>query len=490
MKIGKRIIKTSIAVFLSLAVFLLLYALNYAIGLRQSPNELSTDPVYWYAPTNFYTPFFASIGAVYAMHRNVAQSREQAKLRSVGSVVGGYYGFFVIALVEWLFLDALNMEKGSFLYSFFLYFIVALGIVGLIALTVRLKISYVAFISCLTYLSVTVSIRNGGMNAFLFATNRIVSTVIGVLIALFVNTFPQYLIKNRNILFASSLDNAMLNSKHVLSPFMEYKLNALTGERCRFTFMTTRAMTSLAGIFQNVRLVNPIVVMTGCAIYDPVTKEYDSVVCVRPDLRTEAEALFEKHGVRPLSYLINENVLQCYYEKLDSEGAKLYYETRRKHASYSFVQAKVPPQLSVAQYVIVEKNEVVDALIQEFQTLSTAEEFNVIHYPFERLAGYSFLKINYKNAQKVTALEKLKGDCDFVVCFGSGRTDLEAMRRADFSFCLSSAHDYVKEVADYVIPSDEPDEIVKQMAKIFHARNYRKYLEGLKRRAEQEKEGR
>jgi hypothetical protein len=42
------------------------------------------------------------------------------------------------------------------------------------------------FISCLTYFSVTISIRNGGLPVFLFATNRVLSTLVGVGIALLI----------------------------------------------------------------------------------------------------------------------------------------------------------------------------------------------------------------------------------------------------------------------------------------------------------------
>ncbi len=484
MKIGKRTIKTFIAVLLAMGIYIVLYALNFACGIELTPRELSSATEYWYAPTNFYTPFFAGIAAVYAMQQNIASSRKQAKIRSVGSIVGGYYGFIIIQLFEWIAIDLCKMESGSILYDAILYAIASAGIIFLIVLTVKLKVTTATFVACLTYLSVTVSIRNGGMSPFLFATNRILSTLIGVMIALFVNTFPHYFTKNRNILFVSSLDNAMLNAKHELSPFMEYKLNALTGERCNFTFMTTRAMTSLKSIFKNVELKNPIIVMTGCAVYDPVERTYGAVVSIDSELRKEPEALFEKYGVNVFSYLIIENFLHCYYDSVEGAGANAYYAKRRRSSAYSFVKAKVPKDLDVEQYVIIERDEIVKSIIADFEKLPTAGEFNVICYPFQGMEGYSFLKINYKYALKEKALETLKiGKVNFIVCFGSGRTDVEAMRRADFSFCLESSPDYVKEAADYVIPSEEPEEIVKAIAKIFHKKNYKKYLDGLKTQA-------
>ena len=115
MKIGKRTIKTFIAVLLAMGIYIVLYALNFACGIELTPRELSSATEYWYAPTNFYTPFFAGIAAVYAMQQNIASSRKQAKIRSVGSIVGGYYGFIIIQLFEWIAIDLCKMESGSIL---------------------------------------------------------------------------------------------------------------------------------------------------------------------------------------------------------------------------------------------------------------------------------------------------------------------------------------------------------------------------------------
>lgn len=480
MKIGNRIVKSAIAVFLSLAVFLALHALNLLLGYDQSTFELSIDPDYWFVPTNFYTPFFAGIAAVYALSRNVAESRQQAKLRSLGSVVGGYYGYIVIAVTEWLFLDLIKLGNGTILYRFILYAIVSLGIIGLLAITVKFKITYVSFISCLTYLSVTVSIRNGGMDPFLFATNRVLSTVIGVLIALFVNTFPQRRTQNKNILFVTSLDSVKLVDGK-LNSFMEYKLNSLLSEGCGYTFMTSKAISSFVGVFKNVKLVNPVVVMSGCALYDPVQQGYEGVVSIPSERRKPVEEIFAKHKISILSYVINQHAMFAYYESLNGKGVRAYHESRR-HTSYSFVQASVPEDLSVAQYVAIEKNDLVAELVGELRALPCAKEYNIVSYPFALLDGYSLLKVNDRAVKAYEAFERLKQEkgYDFVVCFGSNYADIATMKTADYSVCLKNAPQAVKDVADFVLPSDDPERAMRMIARTFHTKDYKKFLQQLK----------
>ena len=70
----------------------------------------------------------------------------------------------------------------------------------LIELTVKLKQTDAVFITCLTFLSVTISARNGGMPVFQFATNRVLSTLIGVGVSLLVNNYIFHLNRcNKNI---------------------------------------------------------------------------------------------------------------------------------------------------------------------------------------------------------------------------------------------------------------------------------------------------
>ena len=81
--IGLRNIKTAIAVFITLMFKLVLVLL---IGEEQA--------FVW------YTPFFAAIAAAYSMHKDVQSSLRQAKIRSLGSIIGGLYGILIVLLVE------------------------------------------------------------------------------------------------------------------------------------------------------------------------------------------------------------------------------------------------------------------------------------------------------------------------------------------------------------------------------------------------------
>ena len=166
--IGKRIIKTAVTLFLILLIYIFLLWIDGLFGIDSSSFK---------APSNMYTPFFAGIAAVYATHRDKKSSIKQAKIRSFGSILGGYFGMIIVLIIEFIFINLLNLENTHLLlYYLFRYLLVTISLIPLIMITVKLKQVDAVFITCLTFLSVTISARNGGMPVLQFATNRVLST--------------------------------------------------------------------------------------------------------------------------------------------------------------------------------------------------------------------------------------------------------------------------------------------------------------------------
>jgi hydroxymethylpyrimidine pyrophosphatase-like HAD family hydrolase len=54
------------------------------------------------------------------------------------------------------------------------------------------------------------------------------------------------------------------------------------------------------------------------------------------------------------------------------------------------------------------------------------------------------------------------------------------MKQSNFSVALSTADLKVKQIADYVIDSDQPDDLIKLMKKIYYAKDPISYLYQLK----------
>lgn len=478
MRLGQRTLKTFFALIIGLGIYVLLFLLNKLLGFNEVPSYYVTSTEFWYAPTNFYTPFFAGIAVCYAMQGSIEQSLAQAKLRCVGSIVGGYWGYVIVVIFN--FINSItNLDKSSQYYYFLLYGLVCLGIIILMNLIRITKTAYAGFIACLTYLAVTISVRNGGMGAFLFTNNRVISTIIGVYLAVYVNSFPHFKHKNKNILFISGLDSTLYDQNTKLVPGNINRIRDISHWDMKLTFMTSRNADYVMKSFEPAKLTLPMIVMNGCAIYHPDTKKYSDIKILNKDTCNEIENILLSLKVNSFKYVYNEEKFDCYYDNLNEQGSRAYFN-KNKDTNLKLVKAIIPADLTPSMFLIVEKEEKIREIKNSLERFKDTE---IYEYDFNGLDGYKTLRIMSKEANKINALNKLKDyiDYDYIVVAAGRAYDKEMVERADFSFCLNHAATNIKENVDYIIDSNDSKDIITLMEKIYFKKNYKEYLDGLRK---------
>lgn len=151
-KPGMRILKSSLAVFIC-----------FLIGFVRSGGM----------------PFYSAIAAMLCMQRDVKSSVKAAINRTVGTFIGGASGMLV------LFLFGAYPGMPGLVKCL----ILAACVIPLMFITVLIGRSSAAYITCVVFLSVTVS---HGMDEapWLFAVNRVIDTLIGIAVSLLVNLLP------------------------------------------------------------------------------------------------------------------------------------------------------------------------------------------------------------------------------------------------------------------------------------------------------------
>lgn len=111
--------------------------------------------------------FFACIGAVVAMERNIYLSLRAALIRNVGTILGGAIGILI----------------GSFTKNIF---IMALGLIPLIGLSNRIRKQESIVPGAIVYFAVF--FLNNMEDCWRYGVTRILGTLTGTIIALLVNT--------------------------------------------------------------------------------------------------------------------------------------------------------------------------------------------------------------------------------------------------------------------------------------------------------------
>ena len=265
--IGLRNIKTAISVVICLFIFIIVLGINYACTGS------------FVGATKWYTPFFAALASAYSVATSKQESLRQAKIRIVASVIGGLVGvLFVFLYIKisncpWPFslMNSIGvMDEAVDPISYLLSMIVPCLLVGfctmiVIHICVICNQKQAAFVSVLTLTAVMCSL---GTDPIQYGFTRILSTVIGVLVALGVNLFhlPRY--NNKSRLFLLGIDGEYVADDNKIDGFAKFTLNSLSFAGANISLLTTKTPAFLIPMLQDVQLNCPIICMSGSALYD------------------------------------------------------------------------------------------------------------------------------------------------------------------------------------------------------------------------------
>jgi hydroxymethylpyrimidine pyrophosphatase-like HAD family hydrolase len=463
-KIGLRNIKTALAILITLLFYLLIHVIN--------PEVASL----------WYSPFFAGIAAAYSLQSDYTASFRQARIRSMGSIIGGVYGVFIVNMYEMVLHNPIETSLISSLNLLTFYLLVAVAVVPLIYSTVIMKQTMATFVTVLTYLSITVSIRNN-LPIEYFAVNRIFSTIFGVLVALMINGIHFNHIKNKDILFVSGLDGTLFIDNQELSGYTKHKLNHLIRHGANITVATTRTPSTLFQALNGVSFNLPLIIMKGAALYDIKKQEYLETKPICQDDRTILEYYFEKEKKSLFAYSVIDDVLSVFNGPIINLAEKYYYEQHKKDFYKNHITGLPDKDCQILLFMLIDIEEEIFRMAKEIRELNPDQTLDIQVYPFEGMYGYYFMRIYDHRSKKYEAIKELVAAYNFnkVVVLGSKVFDIPMMQSSDYSIALGSASNEVKSAADLVLKDTNPDAIVAQISKIFSMR----HPERLKKKNEQ-----
>ncbi len=174
-KIGQRIIKSAIAVFLC-----------FVVSMFRAQQGIV---------------FYSCIAAVLCIQQDTKNTKKVAWNRIVGTLIGGFMGMFVLQFIRSFISDD---------YVLLQYLLISCMIVVVIYITLLVKKPTASYISCVVFLSVCVS-HAMDVTPYLFALNRIFDTLIGIAVAYVVNTFHLPHVDHSDALFVVQMDRSLVN---------------------------------------------------------------------------------------------------------------------------------------------------------------------------------------------------------------------------------------------------------------------------------------
>lgn len=125
-------------------------------------------------------PYQSSVAAIVCMQPTLKSARNAALDRTLGTLIAGLFAYLFILL----FRDSLALDSQSLLY----YLCISLCTLPLMMLILRIKKPGALAISLMVFLIIV--LKGGDGNPILFTLNRVLDTLIGIVVALFVNWLP------------------------------------------------------------------------------------------------------------------------------------------------------------------------------------------------------------------------------------------------------------------------------------------------------------
>ncbi len=467
-KIGLRTIKTAIAVFLCCMFYFALQLIELINGV---PDDLAFT---------IYNPFFASIATAYSIGSTRKKSLSQAKNRCIASFIGGGVGIALVSIFElfapWPLLSRATIESAIIVEAFVAYILTALCVIVTVVLGLLFKQPNAIFVAILTLTSVTINPNEGlaathGICAF--GLNRIGSTVVGVLIALGVNTFrlPR-LNKNKDILFMIGIEGALEEGKEKLYGFFEYKIHDFIDMDINLSLYTTRPPMTFMHILPTLNLKCPVVCCSGAALYD--TREHKYLYsCPLPlnENKVILDKLKEMNAVPFVNYVIDDSMLITTSNK-DYKYNNYYYKSRLDRAYCNVYEREVLEDKEILNYLLLDTKDNINKLYEAFKDDYYCVISDVLD-DFGQGKDLSYLKIYNKNVELMYGVKEYAYKNGFrIASLTSNPNSNYLLEASDIKATFESNKTF--DNPDIIIKSNSYNELFKKINTIYYSKKYKK----------------
>ena len=301
---GQRIVRSVISVWLCMVVYVLR-------GMRGEP-------------------FYSIIAALQCVQPYSSNMLNEGKDRIYGTMIGAFWGSAI------LFFELLP-EGQSFRTTVLFYILLGLFSGLVIYSTVLLGIAQYALFSTVVFLGIAMY-HIEDANPYIHVFYRTFETIIGVGVAIVVNSVHLPRVRDKETLFVSGIDYVLFREDRELSRYTKVELNRFLEEGIHLSVMTRQTPATVREILSEINLRLPIIAMDGAVLYDLQTMKYVRKVKIKPDLVREITDFLHSEGMPFFVNTIQDNLLVIYfkdYKDLILEEVKDAYHDGVQHEHLS-----------------------------------------------------------------------------------------------------------------------------------------------------------
>lgn len=348
-------------------------------------------------------PFYSALAVLQCIQPYTDSTKNMGKKRTTGTLIGAFWGLIML-----LILIAVSGGKMEDMHVSILQYLLISVFTGVVLYsTVLLDCTNSSYFSCVVFLSITVN-HITDENPFLFVLNRVVDTMIGVVLAILINKVHMPRKKLKDILFVSGVDDTILTKEMTLTSYSKVELNRLIDDGMKFTISSMRTPASIREALPGVHIKNPVIAMDGAVLYDMNENAYLKKCTMSRD---QAQFMTDQLKKYELAYFTNtvvDDLLVIYYEELSNISMKGVYERRRKSLYRNYVKTDQPMYENVVYLFVVDTMDKLRRFYDQLQQMEEAADYRLVLNESQYLEGYGNIKIYHKDATRDKMLKTLK----------------------------------------------------------------------------------
>ncbi len=342
---------------------------------------------------------FSVIAAMHGVQPYTKDMRPAILKRLVGTLIGAAWGLFLILIERKLMPDGIPNEILH-------YFLIGLGAGVLIYSTVLFNVEELAFLSVVTFMSVTI-VYLQDTNPYIYSFHRMLDTLIGAAVAEFVNRLQLPRSRKLNTLFVSAIGLSILGANNQISAHSRVGLNRMIENGAKFTVSTTETPARVRELLPGVNLRYPVIVMDGAALYSMKTMEYLRTVPI-PEENTRCLMNWLNGEKLPFfACSVTQNLLIIHYKKLANDAMQSLYEERRLSPYRNFLQIDEDVCRNILYVQVMAPETDIDAAMLNMRNRPWVGDYRVVKHECD-IEGYALLKIYDVHATRDNMLRELE----------------------------------------------------------------------------------
>lgn len=267
-------------------------------------------------------------------------------------------------------------------------------------------------------------------------------------------------------LFVSDLDGTLLSSDSRLSDSSAEMLNRAIDCGALFTVATARTPSTVALLMGGVKASLPFIVMTGAALWNPLTGDFSDKITINPESARKILDIIDSHSLPAFVYCLRKNKIDIYHTGHLSDIERKFI-SERDDSEYKVFHIPehgnsiIPdPLTDVCLFYAMQPSALVDAA---YRDIKEHIDCNPIFYHDMFGPETGIMEVFSPLASKANAVRRLKvtTGAERVVAFGDNINDLPMLRVADVAVAVGNAVPEVKAAADIIIPPNTTDSVAR-----------------------------